>query len=506
MACQVTITSVTATGPPLTVDVTGTATVPDCTTVEVILECGGEPGPKLTGVPVDAGGNWVAHFTGASLKGTPCRCGGSYVVTAVCEQSAQCEKGVAQGEFECESLCPTATLSATVGDCTPDGYRNVTFDVTLTPGTGTPIITLLDYGDSHNDGGHVWPAAQTTYSPPPTHPYVPGQQYTATLSVIYPTGCPVLATVTVGPLADCPCPNLDLAVSVSGCADPGQHATATATFTATLTPPGVNCGDYHWSFGDGSNAVTTTPTTTHSYGSPGSIPAAVSVTCGACQMTQGTTVNIPQCTGGGGGGGNGGNGEGFGCFGARVIMTIAAILAIVATALAICVPPPAAAVLAWIAASLGILAAIAAIFWGIFCPKPCAWALLLAWQVSIGVGFTLLYFTTCCPQFWLIGLPLIATGIGLMFAWKRRCNMSTCAVLKELSIALSSVILPLLGWLGAIPGLAACINHVVAGILSTLAAAVGVAVLHCIGPSQTTGGSAQQGPPLQDLRHPGSQI
>jgi hypothetical protein len=67
MACKVTITSVTATGPPLSaVRVTGTATVPDCATVEVILECGGSPGPKLI-VPVDGAGNWIANFTATDL-------------------------------------------------------------------------------------------------------------------------------------------------------------------------------------------------------------------------------------------------------------------------------------------------------------------------------------------------------------------------------------------------------------------------------------------------------
>jgi hypothetical protein len=77
---------------------------------------------------------------------------------------------------------------------------------------------------------------------------------------------------------------------------------------------------------------------------------------------------------------------------------------------------------------------------------------------------------------------LIAAGAALMIVWKHRCRETTCAVLKELSIALSSVILPLLGWLSVIQALAACINHVVAGVLSTVAAVIGVAVLHCIGP------------------------
>jgi hypothetical protein len=66
MACQVTITSVTASGPPLTaVHVSGTATVPDCTSVRVILECGGSPGPKLV-VPVDASGNWIVARNSAN--------------------------------------------------------------------------------------------------------------------------------------------------------------------------------------------------------------------------------------------------------------------------------------------------------------------------------------------------------------------------------------------------------------------------------------------------------
>jgi hypothetical protein len=473
MACKVTITSVTATGPPLSaVHVTGTATVPDCATVRVILECGGSPGPKLI-VPVNAAGNWIADFT--DFTGTPCACGRSYVVTAVCEESPDCEQAVAKGEFVCDDRCPTAVVSVAVADCTSDGHRSVTLTAAITPGTDPLIATYWEV----EPGVFTPPNASLSYSV--THPYAPGQQYTAILHVFLPSGCPDLATVTVGPLASCPCPDLSLTVTVSGCADPG-HAAATATFSATLTAPGVNCGQYHWAFGDGSTDITVTPTTTHLYNAPGTFSASVAIACGACLMTQGETVAIPQCPDGGDGDGEGGNGgEGFGCFGLRVLMTVAAILAIVSLALAVCVPP-AAYVLGWIALGLGIAAALAGVFWAIFCPKPCAWALLLAWQVSIGVGFVLLYFTVCCPTFWLIGLALLAAGVALMFVWKRRCRKSTCAVLKELSIALSSVILPLLGWLGVIPALAACINHVVAGVLSTLAAAIAAAVLHCVGP------------------------
>jgi hypothetical protein len=68
-----------------------------------------------------------------------------------------------------------------------------------------------------------------------------------------------------------------------------------------------------------------------------------------------------------------------------------------------------------------------------------------------------------------------------MFLWKRRCDKNACGVLKELAIALASVVVPLLGWLGAIPVLSACINHTVAAGLSTLAGLTTAAVVHCGG-------------------------
>jgi hypothetical protein len=120
------------------------------------------------------------------------------------------------------------------------------------------------------------------------------------------------------------------------------------------------------------------------------------------------------------------------------------------------------------------VAVIAGIFWAIFCSKPCGWGLLLAWQVAIGAGLVLLCFTNCCPVFWIIGPALIALGIGLLFAWKKKCHKSNCAVMKELVIALSGVVLPLLGWLGVIPGLAACINPLAVAALSSLAGVIAI--------------------------------
>ncbi|KDR38313.1 hypothetical protein BG61_41610 [Caballeronia glathei] len=51
-------------------------------------------------------------------------------------------------------------------------------------------------------------------------------------------------------------------------------------------------------------------------------------------------------------------------------------------------------------------------------------------------------FTLCCPIFWPIGLGLVAGGIGLMLAWKKRCHKSNCAVLNVLFAVESLFTLP----------------------------------------------------------------
>jgi hypothetical protein len=85
----------------------------------------------------------------------------------------------------------------------------------------------------------------------------------------------------------------------------------------------------------------------------------------------------------------------------------------------------------------------------------------------------------CCPAFWTIGLLLVALGVTLMFVWKQRCEKSYCDVLKELMIAISGVVLPLLSWAGLIPSLAACINKFVTAILTLLAGIIAVTAANC---------------------------
>jgi len=295
---------------------------------------------------------------------------------------------------------------------------------------------------------------------------------TSTLAVDVPRCCPIVTNIVAN-------------VEDSECA--GMGKVATFNFSATTNPTAAT-GSYTWDFGDVSPTVTNPgPNATHDYSAPGTYTVTVTYVpdpamypaCPPSSLSI-STVQVPACSGGDDGDGDGGGGGGgWGCFGLRVIMTIAAILGLVALALAVCIPA-AAYPLFWTAAVLGAIALIAGLIWGIFCPKPCAWGLLLTWQVSLGAGLLLLCFTTCCAVFWPIGLGLVALGIALMLVWKRRCRRNWCQVLKELVIAISGVLIPLLGSLGLIPVLAACINPTVTAAVSLLAGAITLAAASCI--------------------------
>lgn len=376
----------------------------------------------------------------------------------------------------CTAACPTVVgLTATVSGCAGPGTATVAFSGTLTP----PLpgcVFLWAFGDA---------TTQVTTTPSTSHVYAAPMTYAVAVTAICP-GITPCATTTIAVTVPRCCPivtNITANLEDNECAN-GMGTSATMIFSA-VTDPAPAAGNYTWNFGDGPTVTNPGPNATHDYASPGTFTVQVTYTPnpavypGCPSSVFSISVTVPACSGTPPPPPPDDGGESGGCFGLRVIMTIAAILAIVSVSLAACIPPAATALL-WLALGFAILAAIAALFWNFLCPKPCAWALLLAWQVSLGVGFILLYFTLCCPIFWPIGLGLVAGGIGLMLVWKKRCHKSNCAVLKELVVALAGVVLPLLGWLGVIPALAACINPLVAGVLSTLAAAVTVAAASCV--------------------------
>lgn len=373
--------------------------------------------------------------------------------------------------------CATVTdLTASVSGCAGPAMATVTFNGTLMPAL-LGCTFFWAFGDDET---------VMTSEPSTSHDYaLPGTYAVAVTTICAGTFCGT-ATIPVEVPRCCPVvTNIIANVEDNECAD-GMGTSATMNFSAT-TDPLPAAGTYTWEFDDSTPPVTNPgPNASHEYASPGSYAVQVIYTpdpamypgCAASAFSTGVTV--PACPtppdGGGNGGGNGEE-EGWGCFTLRAIMTIAAILALVAVSLAACIPQAAPALI-WMAAILGAAAAIAGFFWTIFCPKPCAWALLLAWQVAFGAGWALLYFTKCCPAFWVIGILLVGLGVTLMLVWKQRCKKSYCAVLKELALALSGVILPLLGWLVVIPALANCIG-LFAGILGVLAAIITVSALNC---------------------------
>jgi PKD domain-containing protein len=376
-------------------------------------------------------------------------------------------------------VCPTVTgLTATVSGCAGPGVSSVTFVGTLTP--ALPGCSFLwAFGDN---------TTLVTTTPTVTHTYTMPGTYAVAVTAICPN-IPPCATTTIAVKVPRCCPVVtDVLPNVEDneCAD-GVGVLATVILSA-VTDPTPAAGTYTWDFGDGSPlAPNPGPNATHDYAAPGSYTITVVYVpnpatfpnCPPFTFTK-SGIDVPACGPGGPGGGDDGDGdEGGGCFAVRAIMVIAAILAVVCLLLATCVPA-AAYVLLWLAFGFAILALVLGVFWAWLCPKPCAWGLLFAWQVALGTGFVALYFTLCCPWLWGVGLPLVALGVTLALWWKSRCDKTNCELLKELVVALSGVVLPLLGWLGVIPGLAACINPVVSGVLSTLAAAVAVAVAACV--------------------------
>src|SRR5262245_5236890 len=116
MACAVTIntpTGHTLAGKIVDIEITGTASVPDCDLGEVTLNCSGFP--ATTTVPVDAAGNWTVAFSSADpLVLENCPCGQLVTVFAQCLKKLSgvppqpidgCNASWS-GELICEPACP----------------------------------------------------------------------------------------------------------------------------------------------------------------------------------------------------------------------------------------------------------------------------------------------------------------------------------------------------------------------------------------------------------------
>lgn len=489
MACSISITSVT--GIPAvqggtitsTIHVTGTLTG-ECKptasgAIEIIVEatCGSNSA-KAIATP-DSLGNWSADIT---LR---CTCGGDIKVTASCATDPTCTDTYAKN-LQCEGNCPTGSIGVSVGDCNPDGTRNVILTANITsvpPGT---IVGQFDYGDGTVGPAFSIPGPGAFQDPGAPHHYMPpGPPNPVKFLWVLPANCPPLTTMVSG-LQTCPLDCPQIVSATAGSPGPCVNGTRTVHLDASLS--GGPAQSYHWNFGD-TNQVTifppTPPAVDHPYAAPGTgvspYTAIFTVTAfnGACVDSAAVNLSVQGCGGGNGGGGDGGGGgEGGGCKGLRWAGVIAAILAALALYICQCVPV-AGSYFCWIALGLAALSAILLGIWYFWCPKPCGAALLIGWQIALGAGIGALYFAPCCPTLWIIGAVLIAAAIAGLFLWIRRCKEAFCQVLAELAVVITVVVIPVLGWIAGIPFLSACLNPIIAAAVSTLSAAIALGLAHC---------------------------
>jgi hypothetical protein len=202
MPCAITITSVVGI-PPMpnspttaTIRVTGTLTGECPPTpsglVEVIVQvtCGTNTG-KGTATP-DAAGNWSVEIP---LR---CACNGDIVVTASCATDPTCADTFS-GILPCEGSCPTGSIGVAVGDCNPDGTRNVALTAIVTTVPPGPIVDQFDYGDGTVSPAFTIPGPGTYPAPNSPHSYVPpGPPNAARFLWVLPANCPALTTVLSG--------------------------------------------------------------------------------------------------------------------------------------------------------------------------------------------------------------------------------------------------------------------------------------------------------------------
>jgi hypothetical protein len=297
------------------ITVTGEATC--CNAVMVSINCTGPGLAKHQPVPV-IGGQWQTTFSDQEIKIAGCtKCEDlNYPITVKAECTNPTVPPTVPGQvcsapdqvlmkIPCVSCCPTVSVQATVGDCDPQGLRNVTFQVTTTSEPNCPpIFAQLDFGDGTMGNAFTVPPSQIWTE---SHAYLPGF-YTAKVRIIYPAGCEDIP-ITVGPLQECPCPTVTLAdPAVKGCID--SNSTATVNVTATVSPAVAGCL-LKWQFDDGYHIQTQIPnngnnfsnTQSHEYSSAGSHSVSVTAICGICSESATKGFDVQECGSDGGGGG-----------------------------------------------------------------------------------------------------------------------------------------------------------------------------------------------------------
>jgi hypothetical protein len=388
----------------------------------------------------------------------------------------------------CEAAnCPVITrIEVEFLDCELDPADGILKRrVRFTPSLAGPEPVAHDwsFGDGKSDGGLGPPGIiEHLYDGPPTFP--------PELCVTGPEGCPrtcqSVQLTGFDVFEPCQCPELvTVGVTIGDCErDPtDQKLKRKVTFNPTFSGPPPS--SHQWDFGDGTVDFNSGPPgqKVHLYEAK---PANTPRLCikGPDPKCEEKCHEIPlsefdpfqAC----------GDGpppieddESSGCGALRLIVAVAGAMAILAALLAICVPAAATALFIT-AGVLAALAAIAGILYAIFCrKKPCEVALLISGQSTLGAGAAAIILSACCPWMIWAGFALVASGMGLLLLWRSRCNKSVCALAKEITKIIGGIVLPLIGFVVIIPGLALCVNGVALAWVSAVFGLIAVYAASC---------------------------
>lgn len=312
MACTLTITGVAGmtTGGTLTsIVVTGQST--NCKSVSVQIQCSDGQPQTMANVAVDTTTTpwtWTATFQNLPAS---CVCSKGIVVVAQCDEQGESCTTTFKAALKCMpsggGACPSITVAGvTVGDCNPDGTRQVQISYQL---NGTNYSAHLV--DSNNNTIGV-PLSNVSG----VHILMGQGNYTGTetftVVVTQPGGC-AGDSLPVG-IPDCAmCPNVTFVQTINP--DPNSPGNYTSSVTAMLSSTSA----YDAQLWEGTTELDSTPglvVGSYNLQSPTeSLPANTSrtyevkiISPANCGVEQ-SVVTAP----GSKGGGNGGGGGSFGC-------------------------------------------------------------------------------------------------------------------------------------------------------------------------------------------------
>ncbi|MET8865427.1 PKD domain-containing protein [Nonomuraea sp. NPDC004580] len=339
--------------------------------------------------------------------------------------------------------------------------------------------------------------------------YAVGATAKFALSAGVPATCNLTGSAAfpvAGPPPECPTVTA-LNVTDIGCVS--ATGTTATSFTASVTNAGAVVGDYEWDFGDPAsgttNTITTvTPAAQHTFSAPGTYNVTLTINkpdgCVPQRQSISAMITVPHCPCPPGqhhdAAGNcvpdtpdpcppgqhrdlAGNCvpdddvEVLGCGILRWAAVLLIALGLFVFVIVACVPGLGQAlmyVLIGVAIGLILAGIILLLIWAFICPnKPCAWFLLILWQITLAFGVVCLYFTVCCPILLWIGLGAIAGALVLLGLWINACRPTFCRIIAELAPVLANIIAGI-GIVAAIPLLNACLNPAIGVIVGGVSA------------------------------------